>query len=120
MASSGKNTASKETVMETTVKPICPAPLRAAAMGDSPASRSRKIFSITTMASSTTNPTEMVSAMSDRLSRLYPSRYIPPKVPASASGTVMHAISVGRSRCKNTNITSDTSPMLKSSEYCTS
>ena len=39
------------------------------------------MFSITTMASSTTNPVEMVSAISERLSMLKPARYITPKVP---------------------------------------
>src|SRR5216684_519176 len=39
------------------------------------------MFSIITIASSTTKPVEMVKAISERLSRLYPSRYITPKVP---------------------------------------
>ena len=70
MSRSGMNTASSEAVMETMVKPICRAPSRAASMGGRPASRNRVTFSVTTMASSTTNPVEMVSAMSERLSRL--------------------------------------------------
>ena len=41
--------------------------LKAAAMGVSPASRWRVMFSVTTMASSTTKPVEMVSAMRERL-----------------------------------------------------
>ena len=45
------------------------------------------MFSITTMASSTTNPVEMAKAISERLSMLYPSRYIAPKVPTIESGT---------------------------------
>ena len=40
-----------------------------------------------TMASSTTNPVEMVSAMSERLFRLKPARYMTPKVPTSDTGT---------------------------------
>ena len=39
------------------------------------------------MASSTTKPVAMVSAMRDRLSRLNPSRYMTPKVPTRDSGT---------------------------------
>ncbi len=39
-------------------------------MGGTPSSMSRVMFSITTIASSTTKPVEMVSAISDRLSRL--------------------------------------------------
>ena len=70
MSRMGMNTASSETVMETMVKPICLAPLSAAWKGGSPASAKRATFSVTTMASSTTKPVEMVSAISDRLSRL--------------------------------------------------
>ncbi len=54
------------------------------------------MFSIMTMASSTTNPVEMVSAISDRLSRLKPSRYMTPNVPISDSGTDSDGISVAR------------------------
>ena len=64
------NTAIRERLIETTVKPICRAPFSAACIGGSPCSMKRWMFSITTMASSTTNPTEMVMAISDRLSRL--------------------------------------------------
>ena len=38
MKSSGTSTATRETVRETMVKPICPAPLIAAWKGDSPSS----------------------------------------------------------------------------------
>ena len=38
--------------------------------GGMPSSMRRAMFSVTTMASSTTKPVEMVSAISDRLSRL--------------------------------------------------
>ena len=63
-------TASSETVMEMMVKPIWRAPSSAAAKGGRPSSISRVMFSVTTMASSTTNPVEMVRAISERLSRL--------------------------------------------------
>ena len=63
MNSSGIKTAISETVNEMMVKPICPAPLSAASSGESPSSRKRSMFSIITMASSTTNPVEMVSAI---------------------------------------------------------
>ena len=55
-------------------------------MGDMPASRRREMFSITTMASSTTKPVEIVSAISERLSMLKPNRYITAKVPISEDG----------------------------------
>ena len=66
----GMKTASSDAVIDTMVKPICLAPLNAACIGESPASMNRETFSVTTMASSTTKPVEMVSAISDRLSRL--------------------------------------------------
>ena len=70
MKSSGMSTATSETVSETMVKPICFAPFSAASNGGSPCSMKREMFSIITMASSTTKPVEMVSAISDRLFKL--------------------------------------------------
>ncbi len=70
MNSSGMKTATSERLMEMTVNPICRAPLQAASSGVQPCSMKRKTFSMTTMASSTTKPTEIVTAMSERLSRL--------------------------------------------------
>ena len=64
------NTAISESVIEMIVNPISLEPLSAACMGVSPASRCRTMFSITTTASSTTKPTAIDSAISDRLSRL--------------------------------------------------
>jgi hypothetical protein len=66
----GMNTASSDTVIETIVKAIWRAPLSAASSGVWPASRKRTTFSVTTIASSTTKPVEMVSAISVRLLRL--------------------------------------------------
>ncbi len=48
-----------------TVKPICRAPTMAASSGAMPCSRRRVMFSIMTMASSTTKPTEIVIAISE-------------------------------------------------------
>ena len=45
------------------------------------------MFSIITIASSTTKPVAIVIAISDRLLRLNPARYITPNVPTSDSGT---------------------------------
>jgi hypothetical protein len=64
------NTATSEMVMETMVKPISREAWRAASMRDSPNSMWRTMFSSITMASSTTNPTDRVSAMRERLLRL--------------------------------------------------
>ena len=68
--STGMNTATSETLMETMVKPISPDPRSAAAIGSMPSSIWRKMFSSMTMASSITKPTAMVRPISDRLSRL--------------------------------------------------
>ena len=63
MNSSGMKAATSDTLIEMTVKPICLAPSSAACMGRMPASRLRNMFSIMTMASSTTKPTETASAI---------------------------------------------------------
>ena len=68
MNSTGMKTAASESVIETIVKPISCAPSRAASSGGLPISMWRTMFSSMTMASSTTNPTDRVSAISDRLS----------------------------------------------------
>ena len=64
------NTATREMLIETTVDPISAAPLSAASIGLSPFSRWRVMFSSTTMASSTTKPVDIVSAIRERLSML--------------------------------------------------
>ena len=69
MKSSGISTAISEMVSDMMVKPICSLPLSAAFIGLSPSSMKREIFSIITMASSTTKPVEMVSAISVKLFR---------------------------------------------------
>ncbi len=68
MNNTGIKTAASETVIERTVKPISRAPSKAASIRLLPISMCRTMFSRTTMASSTTNPTDSVSAISDRLS----------------------------------------------------
>ena len=78
------------------------------------------MFSSITMASSTTKPTEMVSAISDRLSRLKPSRYIAAAVPSSASGTATPGISVAGTLRRKTKITITTSAMVSSRVNSTS
>ena len=68
MNNKGMNTAISERVSEITVKPISRAPRKAASSALSPFSMWRTIFSIMTIASSTTKPVPMVSAINDRLS----------------------------------------------------
>jgi len=86
MKKTGRNTAASEMVMDTMVKPISLEPSMAARSGVLPISRWRTMFSSMTMASSTTKPTESVSAKSEMLSRLNPSRYMAAKVPMTDMG----------------------------------
>ena len=80
----------------------------------------RMIFSIMTMASSTTNPVEIVSAMSVRLFTLYPSRYITPNVPTSDSGTATLGMIVARRFRRNAKITSTTRTTVSPNSNSTS
>ena len=120
MNSSGMNTATSDRLIETTVKPIWREPTRAARSGGRPASVWRTMFSIITIASSTTKPTEMVSAIREKLSIVNPSAHIPARVPQIDSGTVTAAARVGTSRRMNTSTTSSTSTIVTARVYCTS
>ena len=66
----GMKTATSDVLIESTVNPISFAPRNAAGTGAIPCSMWRVMFSSTTIASSTTNPVEIASAISERLSRL--------------------------------------------------
>ncbi len=78
------------------------------------------MFSIITMASSTTKPVEMVSAISVRLLIEKPARYITPKVPTSESGTATLGISVAVLLRRKTKITATTRTMASISSACMS
>ncbi len=78
------------------------------------------MFSITTMASSTTKPVAMVIAMSVRLLMLKPARYITPKVPTRESGTATLGMAVAAAFLRNRKITITTSPMAIASSIFTS
>ena len=101
----GRNTAISEKLIDITVKPTSRAPTSAACMRGMPSSRWREMFSSTTMASSTTKPVDTVSAISDRLSRLNPIRYIAPNVPMMETGTAIAGIMVARALRRNRNTT---------------
>src|SRR5258707_1388083 len=96
MNSSGMNTAISETVSEITVKPISLAPRNAASNGSSPSSMWCTMFSIITMASSTTKPVPIVSAISERLSSEKPQNHITPNVAISDSGSATPAMIVAQ------------------------
>ena len=120
MNNSGMNTAISDTLSDTTVNPICRAPFRAASNGASPASMNRTMFSIITMASSTTKPVEIVSAIRERLSRLKPQSFISPNVPTMESGSATLGMTVAHSLRRNTKMTMTTSATVRSSVNCTS
>ena len=120
MNSSGMNTAISESVSEMMVKPISLAPLSAAWNGLSPSSMWRTMFSIMTMASSTTKPVPMVSAISDRLSSEKPQNHITPKVAISDSGSATPAMMVARMVRRKMSTTRITSATLSTSVNCTS
>ena len=116
----GVNTATSEMEMETTVKPTSRAPRRAARRGVSPISSRRTIFSSTTMASSTTKPVETVRAMRERLSRLYPHKYMTPKVASKDTGAATAGMAVALPLRKNRNVTSTTRAMESARLFSTS
>ena len=78
------------------------------------------MFSIITMASSTTKPVEIVSAISVRLLRLYPRRYITANVPTKDSGTATLGMIVADGLRRNRKITITTKAMVSMSSNCTS
>ncbi len=120
MNNSGMNTAISETVSEITVKPISLAPRSAASNGPSPSSMWRTMFSIITMASSTTKPVPIVSAISERLSSENPQNHITPKVAISDSGSATPAMMVARIVRRKTSTTMMTSATLSTSVNWTS
>ena len=105
-------TAARLMVIEIIVKPISRAPLSAASKGGSPISMWRTMFSSMTMASSTTKPTESVSAIIDRLSIVKPRMYITAKVPNSDIGTARLGMIVADRLRRKRKITSTTRPMV--------
>ena len=78
------------------------------------------MFSIITIASSTTKPVAMVSAISVRLLIEKPARYITPKVPTSDSGTATPGMMVAGTLRRKTKITITTSATASSSSNSTS
>ena len=70
------------------------------------------MFSSMTIASSTTNPTDSVSAIKERLSRLYPSRYIAEKVPMMDIGNARDGMMVADTFRRKTKITMTTRAMV--------
>ncbi len=78
------------------------------------------MFSIITMASSTTNPVAMVSAIRVRLLMLNPARYMTPKVPTRDRGTATLGMMVPAAVRRKRKMTITTSAMARISSNCTS
>ncbi len=106
----GRNTATSDRLIDSTVKPTSRAPSKAACRRGLPLSIWREMFSSTTIASSTTKPVATISAISERLSSEKPSRYIAPKVPMIEIGTATLGIKVARQLRRNRNTTITTRP----------
>jgi len=90
----GINTTARDNVMEMMVNPIWRAPSTDACMMVLPISVWRTMFSIMTMASSTTNPTARMKAMAERLSMEKWNATISDSVPMSEVGMARLAIMV--------------------------
>ena len=113
------NTAISDTVMEMIVKPISRAPLSAASNGRIPPSMWRTMFSSMTIASSTTKPTDSVSASSVMLLMEKPNTYIAAQVPINDTGTASEGMIVAESERRNRKITMMTRQIAMRSDSCT-
>ena len=120
MKSTGMKTAASDTVMEMIVNEISRDPSNDACMGVFPISMWRMMFSSITIASSTTKPTESVSAISERLSRLYPSWYITANVATIEAGSARLGMIVAETFLRKMKITATTRPTVSSSVSLTS
>ena len=120
ISSTGMNTAISEKVIDTMVKPISREPFSAASNGRMPPSMWRTMFSSMTMASSTTKPTDSVSASSVMLLIEKPKAYIAAQVPISEIGTASAGMMVAETVRRNRKITRMTSAMAIASVSCTS
>ncbi len=80
----------------------------------------RTMFSIMTIASSTTKPVPIVNAISDRLSSEKPHSHMTPNVAINDIGKATPAIIVARSERRKNNTTSTTSTTASTSVNCTS
>ena len=120
ISSTGMNTAISEKVIDTMVKPISREPFSAASNGRMPPSTWRTMFSSITMASSTTKPTDSVSASSVILLIEKPKAYIAAQVPISDTGTASAGMMVADTLRRNRKITMTTSEIAIANVSCTS
>ena len=78
------------------------------------------MFSITTMASSTTKPVAIVNAMSERLSKLKPQRYMSAERADDGEGHRQARDDGGRHAARNTKITITTRTTASANSNCAS
>src|ERR1700720_3508903 len=78
------------------------------------------MFSIMTIASSTTKPVEMVSAIRERLSSENPNIYIAANVPTMDKGTATLGMIVAERLRRNTKMTMTTKTTVRINSNCTS
>ena len=120
MKRTGMKTATSEIVIDRIVKPISREPRSDATAALSPFSIRRTMFSSWTIASSTTNPTDSVSPMSERLSRLNPRTAITANVPKSDVGSAIDGMNVERTLRRNRKMTRTTRTTVRRSVSWTS
>ena len=113
----GRKTATIVNVVAITARPISSAASIAAWYGGLPAAMWRAMFSISTMASSTSTPITSDSASSVTVLRLKWNRYIAPNVGRMDSGNAVAQMAVERQSRRNqkTTTTASRAPSISSS-----
>ncbi len=99
----GKNTATMDSVVASTAKPISCVPCIAASNGGLPICAWRTMFSRTTMASSISKPMHSDKAMSVIMLMVKPAMYMNKNVPITAMGNVNPVMTVERHELRNKN-----------------
>ena len=99
----GKNTATIDSVVASTARPISLVPSIDAWYGVLPISTCRTMFSRTTIASSMSKPTHSDSAISVMLLMVKPNRFMNKNVPMIDIGSVSPVITVERQELRNKN-----------------
>ena len=123
ISATGRNTATIAMVVASTAKPISSAASIDAWYADLPMRMWRTMFSISTMASSTSTPATRLIARSDRKLRLMPSRLMNQKAGIADNGMAKAEIIVARKsrRKRKTTRTASTAPSIKAvidESYC--
>ena len=115
----GRNTATIDSVVASTARPISSVPSSAASCALLPICTWRTMFSRTTMASSISRPTHRLSAISVMMLMVKPKTYMKRKVPISAIGSVRPVMTVERQEFRNRKTISTVSAAPSISVRCT-